>query len=400
MSNQLSTYVNKALSRTNGLSEVMERQKNQKVQELEELELDAAIAKRKKELQEQLPPPSNVNSVQATNLASTLFTGRTPNEIKEILSTLTQEEIDRLAYIASSTNQNGFANLRGAMQPQNSSLKETIEVIKLILSMQQPQQPVNNGFDMKGIAEIFKAGVEAARVQQQPQPVNAQNDVQYKLVENTLAELKATREQMANQERLKLEKDIETLKNRPSPMEELAQSVEQMQKYQKVFGGDSATANEYTLKKTELEQTERLETKKLEWEMSKWEKEKEADMAKYGIVKTVLEGPVGDVLKSLGNAGAARVRGNAPAGASDQSTQANLPPNTNCPACNNPFYADPLKEQVTCPHCKSILQKATPEQPSTRAQPSIAQPQSLVPSETTIQAEQPAEESGVVGTAH
>jgi hypothetical protein len=387
--------VNKALSRTNGLSEVMERQKNQKVQELEELELDAAIAKRKKELQDQLPPA--VPSVQATNIASTLFAGRRPEEIKQILSTLTPDEIDRLAYIASSNNQN---NLRGLIQAPGSNIKEVIEIVKLVSELRNPKNQNNGGNDVaemaKALTDAMKLGLEMSKAQQ-PQPVNPQNDFQYKMVENTLAELKATREQMANQDRLKLEREIEALKNRPSAVDEIAASVEKMQQYRKVFGGnDSSATNEYTLKKTELEQTERLETKKLDWEMQKWEKEKDADTQKYNLVKTVLEGPVGDVLKSLGNAGASRVRGN---GNASQATQTTQNPNIVCPnpKCNRPFYADPVAQQVTCPHCNAVLEKQSPQPtPSPEPQPQTQETATV----TEPNVEQPAPVSDVVGTAH
>jgi len=351
-------YVKKGISKSNGLEEVMERRQNEKITELENIKLEAMIAEEKKKLQ--AASPATIDPSQATNFATMIFAGRSPVEIKQILSTLTQEEIDRFAYMASSMNPNNFANFRGAIQAPGSNVKEIVEIIKLILAM---QQPANNGVDMKGIAEIFKAGVDAARVQQQP--ASSQNDPQFVLLKESIAESKAAREEnarqreeMARQNQLRLEKDIADLKNRPSEVDMLLNYEERAGKLKKVYGGnDSATTNEFTLKKAEMDQTERLETRKLDWEEKKWEKEQESQGKTLeqvkGIIQTVGEGPIGDVIKMFGQKGAEKIRGSGTPSSNAPSAQI---AKVKCPNCTGDFPANIQLPQIQCPLCGVLLQ--------------------------------------------
>ena len=95
----MSEYVKKGISRTNGLAEVMERRQNEKITELETIKLDAMIAEEKKKLKAASPPTAEAS--QAPNFMaflSSLFVGKSSAEITEILTYLTQEQIDKLIY--------------------------------------------------------------------------------------------------------------------------------------------------------------------------------------------------------------------------------------------------------------------------------------------------------------
>lgn len=348
--NTLSEYVKRGTERHSDLAEVMERRKNSKAQELENLEFDALIAEQKKKLKE--ATPITIDSSQITNFAASLFAGRTPAEIKEIMSSFNQEEMDKYLYLSGRGNSNSFVNTRSIPHESNTEVKNMLEALKIGLEAGRNKND-GNGVDMKGIAEIFKAGVEAARV---PQSANPQPDLQYKMVENTLAELKAVREETIRQDRLRTEREIEALKNRPSGFDELVYNEEKAAKVRKIFGGaDAGATNEFTLRKNEMDQTERLETKKLDWEMKKWELEKDKEGNTLETVKEILSGPVGEIVKNFGAAGADRLRG-AKTPISNGQVQSSQIAQVKCPNCAGDFSANTQLSQIQCPLCGVLLQ--------------------------------------------
>jgi ribosomal protein S27E len=169
-------------------------------------------------------------------------------------------------------------------------------------------------------------------------------------------------------------------------MDELTQDSQKLAKYRLLFGGvDQGTANEYTLKKEEMQQTERIENKKLDFEQEKWKYEKEnsgktIEQVK-DLVKVVTEGPVGEVLKNFGSAGADRLR------SGGQKPPSNIV-QVKCPSCGGTFPANGQLPTVACPLCGVTLQ--APSQPSP-PQPSIEnQPQKSQGDELTVeQGQQP-----------
>lgn len=370
MSN-LSTYVKKAKEGKSELSEVMERRKSKKLQELEEMEIDAYIAEAKEKIKK--ASPDKLDSTQTTSFAAMLFAGRKPEEIKEILSTLTQEEIDRLAYIASSMTPNGLTSFRGFLREPSTSMKEAIDAIKVGVELSKKPAETSNAVDLKGIAEIFKAGVEAAKAQN---PTATQQDPMqvYKMVQEIV---KPFQDALGQREKENMDLRMKEIESRIVNPVEWYKNMKQMSTE---MGLSPAGKTEIDLKIADMAQTERLEGRKLDWEMRKWELSKEADIQKYQMVKDILEGPVGQVISNVGKAGADRMRGspNKSANQPVQSVQTMCPN----PNCQKVIYVDPKANQVQCPYCQSVLEKSQP--PSTQAPP---QPTQEATAQTPVEAE-------------
>ena len=372
----LSTYVKKAKEGKSELSEVMERRKSKKLQELEEAEIDAYIAEAKEKIKK--ASPEKLDSRETTNFAAMLFAGRKPEEIKEILSTLTQEEIDRLAYIASSMTPNGLTNFRGFLREPTTTMKDAIDAIKVGVELSRKPAETGNAVDLKGIAEIFKAGVEAAKVQNPTQPPQDPMAV-YRMVQEIV---KPFQEALTKEKSDNVELRMKEIESRiVNPMEQI--------KYIKAMSGELglsvAGKSEYDLKLADMAQTKDLETRKLDWEMRKWELQQEGDQKKYELIGKIFEGPVGKVLESVGKAGADRVRGTAKNTSQPAPTTQTTCPN---PQCQKTIYVDPNADQVTCPYCNKVLQKAIPATQSSQPPTEQPAPQETAPEET---AQAPAE---------
>lgn len=360
------------------VTKILEEQNEALEKEWERSQMERLLEEEKQKLlklRQQQSAPLQVG--QATNFLQNLFAGRSPGEIKEILGSLTPEDIDKIVAM----NGNAFSDLRNLARSPSSDSKTVLEAVRTGVEVAKVQG--NQGVDLKGMAEIFKAVAEATKAQQPSQP---QANVYETLVKSTLDELKATREQMATQERLRIEKEIAELRARPSGIDDLLYNEEKVSRAKKIFGGtDSATANEFTLKKEEMQQKERLETRRMDIEEKKWDKEQEAGDRTVVLVKDVLSGPVGRVLERFGNAGADRVRGG-PSKNALKSVQI-VCANANC---KKPFYADENALSVVCPHCGAVLEKqgsaSPPPQPQSPAQP--PQAEATQPTEAT----QPASE--------
>ena len=377
-------YVKKGIERKSSLTEVMDRRQSDKIQEYENVKLETLIAEEKKKLQE--ASPSKIDSSQATNFATIFFAGRTPAEIKEIINSLTQEGMDKLRYMAESMSPNNFAAFRGSLQSPNTSIKDIVEIVKLVSELQQSKN--QSGNDMSGMAkaitEAIRLGADMTKAQQ---PTNSQNDPQFILFKEAIAEAKATREEMTRQERSRAEREIADLKARPSGFDELIYNEEKAAKIKKVFGGaDVGVANEFTLRKAEMDQTERLETRKLDWEEKKWEKEKDNEGNMLDTVKEILAGPAGEILKDFGSAGAARIRGNRPSAPNSQAQSPQIA-KVKCPNCSGDFSANTQLSQIQCPLCGVQLQSGNQPDPQ-QEQPSQAPIQQPTPNPTQVEPSQ------------
>ncbi|MCJ7768359.1 hypothetical protein MUP79_08215 [Candidatus Bathyarchaeota archaeon] len=267
--------------------------------------------------------------------------------------------------------------------------KTMLEAVRTGVEVSKPQASSNSNVESmaKAFADVLKTGVEIGKGQNPAQP---QSNVYETLVKSTLEELKATREQMATQERLKIEKEIAELRARPSGIDDLLYNEEKVSRARKIFGGtDSATANEFTLKKEDMQQKERLETRRMDLE----EKALDHKLATEGktidqitnFVKTVSEGPVGDAIKMIGGAQADKMRGSVANSNSPRIVR------IKCPGCGGIFAGNEQLATLACPLCGAGLTRAS--QPA----PQEAQPQAIQSPEKTQESQAQTEQPPVEG---
>ena len=364
------------------VTKILEEQNEALEKEWERSQMERLLEEEKQKLlklRQQQSAPLQVG--QATNFLQNLFAGRSPEEIKEILGSLTPEDIDKIVAM----NGNAFSEFKNVARNPSTDPKIVLEAVKTGVEVAKVQG--NQGVDLKGMAEIFKAVAEATKAQQPSQP---QQNVYETLVKSTLDELKATREQMATQERLRIEKEIAELKARPSGIDELLFSDEKVSRARKIFGGtDSATANEFTLRKEEMQQKERLENRKLDWQMQQHQEDKEGEKQLYGLIGKAIDGPIADITKSIGGAAAKRIE-------SGGGRPPNTPPITQiaCPNCQTSFDIITGSQQVICPSCKAVMQLETqPQRPQTQEQPPVMSPQETQAPPQASEVQQPTGDS-------
>lgn len=381
----IKTIIAEAKKEKGQVTQFLEKENEEAEQEYANTKLKRLIAEEKARINELGAEGKKPEAHISSNLLDHIMAQAqvNPAKAKEFLASLSEDDMGKLAMI-SSMGQNGGINNIVPLLKGSSNMRDVIEIVKLVNEIQQPRNQGNDMSSMaKAITEAFKAGIEASKVQQ---PTNPQGDLQYKIVENTLAELKATREEMSRQDRSRTEKEIAELKARPSGFDELVYNEEKAAKIRKIFGGtDAGAANEFTLKREEMQQTERLEDKKLGFEEKKWEYEK-ANEGKTieqvkDLVKVVGEGPIGEAIKMLGGAQADKMRGSVAKSNSGRVVQ------VKCPSCNGVFPANEQLAMITCPLCGTGLSRGSqpaPQEPQSQATQSPEKTQ-----ESQAQTEQP-----------
>jgi hypothetical protein len=368
-----------AQSKKGTVHEILEKRKANMSDELENSQIERMLLEEKERIRALQNSGQPVGQTQAHDFATLLLGNRKPEEIKQILESLDESHIEKLALISAAMSNNQLGLVSQLLNKPDRSVKDTLELVEMITKMnQKPAQ--ESGITLQGIAALMKEIRESTAT---GQPKTQESGTE-KYMNMLLEELKMARQENQRERELKLEREIDQLKNRPSAMDELTQDAQKLAKYRTLFGAvDQGTANEYTLKKEEMQQTERLETRKLDFEQEKWKYEKEnsgktIEQVK-DLVKTVTEGPVGEVIKSFGSAGADRLR----AGTA-QKTPSNIV-TVKCPSCGGQFPANGQLPTVTCPLCGVTLQ--APGQPPPQSQPPPASEQSQKPqgAETTVE---------------
>ena len=282
-------YMKKIRKRGSETGSVMEKIKSDRMAELDKMrveaemeEVKAKIAENRAKIRDAQTTGQPLQPGQAQNYLQMLFAGRKPEEVKEILSSLTEEEIDKLAYLTSAMSNSNLANFRGFLRQPSTGAKEVLEAVKTGVEVTKAQ---SSGMDLKGIAEIFKAGVEAAKAQTPPQPQTSSHE---KLLERALDEAKAWREEVSKQNMARLEKEIAELKARPGFAEELAQKKAEFTAFREWIGG-GATPN-LEMQKLSLDHEKwKIETDwRIQKELADMKLKQQSDRDKWKTIKAIV----------------------------------------------------------------------------------------------------------------
>lgn len=350
---------------------LVEQQTEAAAGELQKLQITRMIAEEKAAIRKLGGEGAVVEPSLATGLTSHVFqmAGVDPGKAKQFLDSLGPEEMNKIATLMAFENDKTGSLLRLAQSP-TSDIKNLVEIVKLM-------RPDNGGVDLKGIAEVFKAGVEAAKSQA---PAPQQDPMQtFKYVMDTY---------VAPFQKTLSEKDDTIWKER---MDKIAsQNVNPLEWFKNIkevsetLGFKSSGAGEIDLKLEDMRQMKELDMERLKWEQQKYILEKEADKEKYQMIersiKTITEGPLGKALEKIGGAGADRLRGAAPKEVKTTKI--------NCPNCGKEFWADAEAPVVVCGSCGVQLSKVPtgePSAPATASTPTATQSEASKQSEPAAQ---------------
>ena len=356
------TYIRKIKERASPSGEVLDKIKAAKAHELDSLVIDTEIAKYKKQLQ----GTDNTQQTATTPPLTALFVGKNAEEIQAILKGLTSEDIQKLQLITANMNTNQLGALLQFVKQPDTTRNDIFGLFKLMLEMNNRQQP-QQGITLEGIAALMRAMKET---QAPPQP---QTDV-YKVVMDLT---KPLYDSLRLKDREVYDAKLKEIEAKmPSPLDEQIKYVKEMAG---ALGLGNQGSSELDLKLEELRQNREIDIKKLDWEEKKYEMEQDADSRKWEQIANILKGPVGDVMKSLGAAGADRVRGGRPPNHAGKILK---PVQTQCPNCSSKIFVDAEAETAVCGSCGAVLQKQgqqpqpppAPETTHVEEEPSVAAP--------------------------
>jgi len=357
------------------VTKILEERAEEQMQEYEQTKLERMIAEEKARIQSVQKEGRTLEPKVASDFTARIFqlAEVDPAKAKGFIQSLDQEDLNKIAFLMSAGSNRGDAFLNLARSP-GTSVKELVELLKIM-------RPDNGGTDLKGIAEVFKLGMEATK---SSVPQGQQTPIEiFKMVKEFVEPFQQSLGQ----------KDRELWEERMARMQERIVNPLDWYKAQKElmkeFGVTAGGKSDIDLKLAEMGQTERLENRKLDWEMQKHQEDKEGEKQLYGLIGKAIDGPIADITKSVGGAAAKRIEGGG-------GRRPNTPPITqiSCPNCRTPFDIITGSQQVICPSCKAVMQLETqPQRPQTQEQPPVTPPQETQAPPQTSEVQQPTEAS-------
>lgn len=215
-----------------------------------------------------------------------------PNKAKAFIESLDQESMNKMAYLMAMEKDRAGAFMQLA-KSSGTDVKDLIEIMKFMRS--------NGGVDLKGISEIFNAGVNAARAQNPAGPATVQQGVDQIMKTYVNPFLDALKD-----------KDKEIFEEKFKSLEsKIVNPLEWFQQQKAVAGQLGFTpagkSSEVDLKLEEMRQSHDLDMEKLRWEQNKFVMQQAAERDKWSAIQQMvspiaaLAGPeVRNQLKNLG----------------------------------------------------------------------------------------------------
>lgn len=233
-----------------------------------------------------------------------------------------------------------YGALANASRSTGDNTGNLVAMMMLGNMNQQAQQ--NQPFSIKDIAEVFKAGVEAAK----SQGGGGQAEV-FKTVIELMGPIYSTmsqKDQILFSERLKGMEDkivnpVEYLKE----IRDVGQSL----------GLSTQADPNIQMQLTKIQGENAMALEKMRQDGERWKLEFDAkikgDEAKNETLRSAITGPLGRVAEALGGAAAGKMAAGKPSVQQPKVTM------INCPACNGSFYGVEGADRVICQHCGQEL---------------------------------------------
>jgi hypothetical protein len=329
------TYVKKIKERASPHGEFLEKMTASKKQQIEETMMDIDLLKAKKALRE-----AGAGSTPVGSIVANIFVDKTPEQIKEILKDMTPEMIQNLQLIAASIDNNSLNTMALLRQQKGGDINETL--LRLVLEQQRQHVPQNQGITLEGIAALVKALKD-----ERPAPVIQSGSSSLDALKLLMEVNRPLYESLRAKDKEVMDAKLKEIEARmPGTLDEQIKYVKEMAPLLGLTGGET---NELDLKLEEMKEQREIDLKRLDWEERKYELENESDNRKWEQIGKILQGPVGEVIKNMGSAGADRVRG-AP-------SKLPTPVKTQCPNCNQPIFVDADSAAAVCGSCGAVLQR-------------------------------------------
>ena len=333
--------------RKDELDDAIKKAAERKVQKLKMLELDRYLLETEKEIKELKKGE-----------------GREEKASEEGRSEITPEVAMALTKLPDEQRQlviSTYSMLKGAEKGEGAMAYMLPMLIGFARA--NPQAGQN---DMVNFAKVMtdqiKTGIELAR-QSQPQQQQSSFD--------PIALVKTFAEVIRDNVQKPLEEVVQRIQPQPSALEQILlddRLFERAKTLGMFGGGQPQQTNPEIMLEIEKLRTER-ETKleEMRQEHRKWLAEQQMEQQKWNMIGQIVQGPVGNVLQTIGSAGADRIR----AGKTPTQQIPNVKiEQIQCPKCGKAFYANTLSDIAVCAHCGSVLTKAPSgaEKPSEQAQ--------------------------------
>lgn len=357
MSKGVEEIVTEIKKKKSGVAKILEERAEEQMQEYEQTKLERMIAEEKAKIQIVQKEGKTLEPKLASDFTARIFqlAEVDPAKAKGFIQSLDQEDLNKIAFLMSAESDRGSAFMNLARSP-GTSVKELVELLKIM-------RPDNGGTDLKGIAEVFKLGMEAAK---SSVPQGQQTPIEiFKMVKEFVEPFQQS---LGQKDKELWEERMQRLQSQiVNPLEWYKTQKELMKEFGVTAGGKS----ELDLKILEMQQRERLDNRRLDWEAQIHQEDKEGEKQLYTLIGKAIDGPIAELTKSVGGAAAKRIEGGG-------GRHSNTPAITqiSCPNCQTSFDIITGSQQVICPSCKAMMQLQTqPQRPQTQEQPPATPPQ-------------------------
>ncbi|MCJ7631952.1 zinc-ribbon domain-containing protein [Candidatus Bathyarchaeota archaeon] len=345
------------------VSRIMEERKTETETELEELKIRRLIEEEKAKINELKNQGQPIQPQQAQGLFSAIIAQNfaSPERAQQYLSSLDEESLNKMALLLAADNPRAEV-LTNLMRSPTSNVKDLVEIVKLM-------RPENGGTDLKGIAEVFKLGIEAGKVNQ-PQPQSLESAANF-----VLGIIKPFQESLNTAQQATLTAQLETIRAQiPPSLETQVKNLKAMAG-ELSLGGGSEKLTEINLTLEKMRQLHDIDMETIRWEKEKFLLGKESDTEKWdkiaGMFAPIFSMP--EMRNAITRIGESVGKGIGGATNPSTPTQPQIVAFV-CPSCNAELSVPlppnaPEEVPIKCPKCGTITPAKLSQPPSSQTPP-------------------------------